>query len=189
MTIMRIRPYEPRDRDGVRFACLNSEGPCTMTPAEQHFILTTYCDYYIEREPENCFVAANEADEAVGYVICAENYDIFWQVFRKEYLPRISESEKHFRQSASLSTVLQDKYKDFYPAHLHIDLLPEYQRQGVGSKLVDALASHLRDKGVPGVMLTVGSSNYVGQGFYNKYGFTLLEKTSGDVAYGLKLTD
>ena len=182
---MRIRPYEPKDRTGVRFTCLNSEGPCDMTPAECHFILTTYCDYYIEREPENCFVAANDADEAVGYVICAENYDVYRPVFLAAYLPRIT-NPMH-RHSAENSTLLQEKYKAAYPAHLHIDLLPAYQRQGLGHRLVDALAAHLKEKGVPGVMLTVGSSNTVGQSFYNKYGFTLLEAVPGDVAYGLTL--
>lgn len=184
-----IRPYEERDRDGVRFACLNSEGPCDLTEAEQHFILTTYCDYYIEREPENCFVAANERDEAVGYVICTEDYDRFRPVFLADYLPRISESEPSHRRSAALSTVLQEKYKAEYPAHLHIDLLPDYQRRGAGSRLIDALRAHLKRKGVPGVMLTVGSSNLVGQSFYQKYGFTRLEALPGDIAFGLKLSD
>lgn len=186
---MRVRPYEPRDRDGVRFTCLNSEGPCDLSPAGQHFILTTYCDYYIEREPENCFVAANDADEAVGYVICAENYDAYRPVFLRDFLPRISEKETCHRAAAANSTVLQEKYKAEYPAHLHIDLLPPYQRQGLGHLLVDALANHLKQKGVPGVMLTVGDANNVGQSFYKKYGFTLLEAVPGDVAYGLKLTD
>nr|MCR5264754.1 GNAT family N-acetyltransferase [Clostridiales bacterium] len=68
-------------------------------------------------------------------------------------------------------------------------VLPQYQRMGVGSSLIDALAAHLRSKGIPGVMLTVGSSNFVGQGFYKKYGFTLLETAPGDVAFGLKLSD
>ncbi len=186
---MTIRPYEPKDRDGVRFTCLNSEGPCDMTPAECHYILTTYCDYYIECEPQNCFVAANDADEAVGYVICTENYDAFRPVFLEKFLIRIPESEKEYRLNAFKSTDLQEKYKKDYPAHLHIDVLPQYQRMGVGSRLIDALAAHLRTKDIPGVMLTVGSSNLVGQGFYKKYGFTLLEAIPGDVAFGLKLSD
>jgi len=184
---MKIRPYEQRDRDNVRFVCLNSEGPCDMKENERHFILTTYCDYYIEKETENCFVSANDNDEAVGYIICAENYDDFWEVFSGEYIPRISKAYPHHIIGAKKSTVLQNKYKKDYPAHLHIDLLPEYQRMGMGTKLVDTLCAHLKNKSVTGVMLTVGTSNNVGQSFYRKYGFTELERQSGDIAFGIKL--
>lgn len=184
---MKIRAYEPKDRDAVRFICLNSEGPCDMDESGCRFILTTYCDYYIEKEAENCFVAADDDDRAVGYIICTESYDRFRPVFLSEYVPRIPAEEAAHREGAVNSTVLQEEYKAQYPAHLHIDLLPEYQRLGLGSRLVDTLCVHLKEKGVPGVMLTVGSLNTVGQSFYNKYGFTRLKALPGDVAYGLLL--
>ena len=184
---MVIRPYEPKDFNNVRFICLNSEGPCDMDERGQFFILTTYCDYYIEQEPEHCFVAANDEDRAVGYIICTADYDVFRPRFEAEYLPRLDPYPKRYRASAARSTVLQEAFKREYPAHLHIDVLPEYQRMGLGHRLVDALCAHLKALGVPGVMLTVGSSNKVGRSFYNKYGFTLLKKEIGDVAYGLRL--
>lgn len=185
---MVIRPYRPKDFGDVRYICLNSEGPCDMDEAGRHYILTTYCDYYIEKEPQNCFVAADEADRAVGYVICAEDYDAYRPVFLAEYLPRLPASPSAQRIGAETSTVLQDKYKKDYPAHLHIDVLPEYQRQGLGHRMVDALCAHLREKGVPGVMLTVGTGNGVGRSFYEKYGFALLEVQGGDTAYGIRLS-
>ena len=184
---MTIRPYEQRDRDNVRYVCLNSEGPCDLNEAERFFILTTYCDYYIEREPHNCFVSADGSDKAVGYIICTEDYDAFRPVFVRDYVHRLDKMDVRFRQGALDSTVLQEKYKMEYPAHLHIDILPEYQRMGVGSKLINTLCAHLKSKGVPGVMLTVGSSNEVGRSFYKKYGFTLLEEMPGDIAFGIKI--
>ena len=184
---MMIRPYEPKDHDAVEFVCLNSEGPCDLNETGQFYILTTYCDYFIEKEPQNCFVAVNDADEAVGYIICAENYDRFLPVFLAEYVSRFSPDDLYRRRSAEDSTLLQKKHKSEYPAHLHIDLLPEYQRQGLGSRLVDTLADHLRKKGVSGVMLTVGASNDVGRSFYTKYGFTRIDALPDDVAYGLRL--
>lgn len=184
---MIIRPYEKKDRDNVRFVCLNSEGPCDMNESSQHFILTTYCDYFIEKEPQNCFVAANDNDEAVGYIICAENYDAYKRIFDDEYVDRIPLTDTCHREGAKNSTLLQKKYKNEYPAHLHIDLLPEYQRKGLGSKLVNTLCCHLKNKGIAGVMLTCGSQNTVGRSFYKKYGFTLIEELPGDVAFGIKL--
>lgn len=187
---MIIRPYEEKDKENVRFVCLNSEGECTMTETEQHFILTTYCNYYIEKEGRNCFVAADDNDRAIAYIICTQDFDKYKETFLKEYVTKLPEGETvwgvNSRKLASGSVRLQEKYKNEFPAHLHIDVLPEYHRQGIGHKLVDALAEHLKNKGVCGVMLTVGAGNTIGQGFYNKYGFELIEKDGDDIAFGLR---
>ncbi len=184
---MKIRPYIDSDKENVRFVCLNSEGPCTMTDEEQRFILTTYCDYYLETEPENCFVAADDANTAIGYVICTQSFNRFYSTFINDYIPRLSDLPERYALSALRSVDLQQKYKAEFPAHLHIDILPPYQRKGLGHLLIDALCTHLQNRSVPGVMLTVGSLNYVGQSFYNKYGFVRLEEYNGDIAYGLHL--
>lgn len=184
---MKIRPYENKDREYVRFICLNSEGPCDLNEEERQFILTTYCDYYIEKETENCFVAVDNNDKAVGYIICAENYDRFIKTFTEEYIPRLSSLHKRFAEAAKKSTELQNKHKKEFPAHLHIDLLPEYQRMGIGTKLVDKLCGHLKGNKIHGVMLTVGSSNNVGKSFYKKYGFIELDSLPGEVAFGIRL--
>lgn len=185
--MVTIRPYEEKDKDNVRFVCLNSEGPSKQTKRGKHFILTTYCDYFIEKEGRNCFVAVNENDKAIGYVICAENFDRYNKCFQAEYIPRFKKWEFLRRKSAKNSAVLQEKYKNDYPAHLHIDVLPEYQRMGLGHRLVDALCEHLKANGIKGVMLTVGAGNKKGQAFYQKYGFDCLEKEKGAIAYGIRL--
>lgn len=184
---MIIRPYESKDKEAVRYVCLNCDGPCDMSENAQHFILSTYCDYFIEQEPQNCFVAADENDKAVGYIICADNFDSFIEIFQKEYFTRISEKDTVNRVYASKSTLLQEKYKDKYPAHFHIDILPEYQRMGLGQKLIHSLYKHLKEKNVRGVMLSVNAENEKGINFYKKCGFTLLENAHGAEAYGMTL--
>ena len=47
---MNIRPYESKDKEDVRFICLNSEGPCKLSERDKNYILTTYCDYFIEKK-------------------------------------------------------------------------------------------------------------------------------------------
>ena len=74
-----------------------------------------------------------------------------------------------------------------YPAHLHIDILPEYQRMGLGSQLMDTLTAHLRQKGVCGVMLGVGSKNEKGKSFYKKYGFRQVFRIPFSIVMGLEL--
>lgn len=190
-TIMIIRHYEEKDKEKVRFICLNSEGPCKMTPDERHFILTTYCDYFIEQEGRNCFVAVDENDDAIAYIICAENFDNYKETFLAEYPVRLDENMRvwdgNAREMSLASFKLQEKYKKDFPAHLHIDVLPAHHRKGIGHQLVDALSAHLKAKGIPGVMLTVGGGNLRGQAFYKKYGFEHLETIGDDVAFGLRL--
>lgn len=182
---MNIRPYRKEDRNGVRYVCLYCDGPEDISGSTQNFLLSTYCDYYIEKESYNCFVAADDCNKVLGYVICTENYDRFIDCFRNEYIPRIPEEEKTNRIYAENSTVLQGKHKNDYPAHFHIGILPEYQRMGIGHKLLDTLLSHLDNKGVKGVMLTVNSENKKGIAFYRKYGFSLIEKNHSEEVFGI----
>ncbi len=184
---MTVRPYEEKDKENVRFVCLNSEGPCKSSKRAREFTLSVYCDYYIENEPENCFVAADENGTAVGYVICTEDFDIFKEKFVNGYYTRLGKWEFRRRKSALRSIIPHEKYKQNYPAHLHIDVLPEYQRTGLGHRMTDALLEHLRSKNVKGIMLTTWIKNEKGRGFYEKYGFTLLEEMKNCAVYGLKL--
>ncbi len=184
---MKIRHYEEKDKKNVHFICLNSEGPCKSSARGINFALAVYCDYYLEKEPENCFVAVDENDRAIGYIICSENFDVFKKRFTDEYYSRIKACEFRRRKSALRSIIPHEKYKKDYPAHLHIDILPEYQRMGLGHKLTDALTSHLKKNGVKGIMLTTWIKNEKAKSFYNKYGFTLLEEMKNCAVYGIKL--
>lgn len=181
-----IRPYEPKDKENVRNICIRTgpgaareEGPVRTA------LLATFCDYYIECEPHNCFVAADDNDEAVGYILCAENDRRYRERFIREYVPRVDglRGRLECRSSAALPRL----FRRGYPAHLHIDILPAYQRIGLGHRLMDALTAHLREKNIPGVMLGVGAGNVKGRSFYNKYGFRELLRIPGCVAMGLKL--
>ncbi len=180
-----IRKYEEKDFDGVRYACLNSEGGiddkelCAV-------VLSLFCDYYIENEPQNCFVVSHNG-KAVGYVICAENYENFKPVYDEKYVPEIEKYDKKYMEWARGAYILQEKFKEEYPAHLHIDILPEYQRLGWGGKLINSLVNHLKEKGIKGVMLTTGTGNETANNFYKKYGFEILEILGTDIAFGMKL--
>ncbi|MBR3803321.1 MAG: GNAT family N-acetyltransferase [Clostridia bacterium] len=140
----------------------------------------------MEQEPENCFVLDDDG-KAVGYIICAENYDKFKSVFDTQYYTRSLQLSDEYIKWAKDAYILHEKYKEDYPAHLHIDLLPAYQRGGYGGKLVAALSEHLAAKGIKGVMLTTGTSNTTANNFYKKYGFEELEIYDTDIAFGKKL--
>ena len=183
-----IRPYQPKDFDNVQHICIETGPPKAKRGENQAraTLLATYCDYYVEREPQNCFVIADENDEAVGYIICAENYWKYYEAFMRNYAPRTKGFLPYHRVECLASAWLP-RFLKKYPAHLHINILPSHQRMGLGSKLMDTLTAHLREKGVPGVMLGVGADNKKGRNFYNKYGFKTLLRVPFSVIMGLEL--
>lgn len=179
-----IRPYMVEDKSQVRNICLVTASEHFRDEKMHKLLFTAYCDYYIEREPHNCFVGVN-GGEVAGYILCAENAVAWAEDFRKEFLDGLEEDS--IRQYCINSTETPLAFSADYPAHLHIDLLPKYQRMGLGTRLMDTLVNHLKGKGIPGLMLGVGANNVGAQAFYGKYGFSVLEKQTGSIAMGVKL--
>jgi ribosomal protein S18 acetylase RimI-like enzyme len=71
-----------------------------------------------------------------------------------------------------------------YPAHLHIDLLPGFQGNGHGRKLIDTFCDAVADEGAAGVHVCVVSENTKALGFYQRIGFTCIEVDEpGQVTY------
>lgn len=108
---IKIRSYKENDKENVRFVCLNSEGPCRHTQRGINFALAVFCDYYIENEPENCFVVADDNDKAVGYIISAESFDAFKERFISSYYTKIKKWEYLRRKSALKSIEAHENIK------------------------------------------------------------------------------
>lgn len=75
---------------------------------------------------------------------------------------------------------------DEFPAHLHINLLPEYQRRGWGVQLIGALVERLREEECRGLYLGVGASNTGAVKFYEHNGFSRFAKLEQDGEKGRK---
>ena len=69
-----------------------------------------------------------------------------------------------------------------YPAHLHIDLLPELQGQGFGRRLIDTLRAALAARGVPAVHLGMDAANTGARAFYDRLGFHELPSSTAELA-------
>ncbi|MGI6773322.1 MAG: GNAT family N-acetyltransferase [Clostridiales bacterium] len=186
--VITIKPYEDKYRHAVQKICIDNAGHADKPLEAKRYILIMYCNYYIEQEPENCFVAVNENDEAVGYIICSEDYKKYRKIFNKRYIPQARTISFKKYCEAKLDMLSHALWMKNYPAHLHIDIDSNYQRLGIGTRLMDALINHLKAKGVkPGLMLVVGATNEQGRNFYKKYGFKELAITKMGVAMGIDL--
>lgn len=185
--MITVRKYQQKDKENLRAVCIETAGAISAGKKQKEFLLATFCDYYIECEGENCFAAADENDEAVGYIFCAENYHEYKKRFKRDYLPRARKTGFSNFLGSWGSMFVHGWFAKNYPAHLHIDITEKCQRQGVGTRLMDALTSHLREKGIKGLMLIVGKNNQKGRSFYKKYGFKEIMNAPFGVVMGIDL--
>ncbi len=174
-----VRPYEDRDKNDVRRICIETSGLPTEEEKDRKFLFYMYNDYYIEFEPESCFVLTDDNDVAQGYVICAKNFVSYAENMEKFYLPRIFQLGHKYNFMARYEMFLHGIYKNKYPAHLHIDISPNFQGKGGGTALVTALKEHLREHGVKGIMLSAGEGNKNAIAFYKKNGFKTVNSIFG----------
>lgn len=74
----------------------------------------------------------------------------------------------------------------FSPAHLHVDILEEYQRKGWGRKLIAEAVNYLKGQGLDRVWLGMDPRNQAARLFYESLGFERIEG-SDDNQLGLVL--
>lgn len=184
-----VRPYQKKDFRFVQDICLATSWLGEEPTAQNRTVVCSmYCDYYLDNEPEFCFVAVDESDVPVGYILCAVKLDEYHEQMTGNYLPLVRKisGTDYYRFSAEVK--LEQRYiKQGYTAHLHVDILPEYQRQGIGTQLLNALLSKLEQSFVEGVYLVCGIKNEGARAFYEKFGFEDIDYLTGCVVYGKKL--
>lgn len=181
-----IREYNPDDKSFVQNICIETASENLKDSEEKkNLLLLRYCDFYIENCFDTCFVA-EENGTPVGYVLCCPD-----SVFFKNEFSKFLKNYGHlnFRQKLQCfgDALIYLPFIKSYPAHLHIDILPEAQRQGNGKNLIDALSKKLKEQGKCGVMLAVSADNTNALKFYEALDFKIIFRFSGTYLLGKKL--
>lgn len=185
--MVRIEKYNSKYKEDVRAVCINTGPKTALTEQKVHdYILFTYCDYYIEQEPDNVFVLVDESDKAQGYIFCAEDFKKYSKGF-KSYLKKVRHTGLKNYLEAFGEVFVYSLYSKKYPAHLHIDLNDQFRGGGNGSKMMEALTAQMKSKGVRGIMLIVGTENKRGINFYQKNGFDILRRFGSGTAMAKEL--
>lgn len=184
--MVAIRAYARKDRDTVRKICYDNSSDNPTYRDNPDLLLTLFCDYYIDVEPENCFVAVDESDKAIGYIICSDDFHKYLKNY-KPYMKKLLKMGIKYWVDKVFANISENKASKDYPAHLHIDIASDYRRLGLGTKLLDQLHSSLKNKGVRGIHLECGSDNVKAINFYNKYGFKKLYPDR--CVFGLNLSE
>ena len=195
-----IRPYTPADYDAVSRICLltaEGGGDATGLYVTDELMADIFARPYVSLEPELAFVV-EDAEGVGGYILGVADTRRFVERFRREWLPRIEAAYEHTEPVVTKDDLIRHlgfwpermlvAEVDEYPAHLHIDLLPRLQGAGLGRQLIDTLVAALRERGVPGLHLTMDAANTSARAFYDRLGFTELPSSSPDAPLlGLRL--
>lgn len=185
--MINIRKYREDDKEALREICIKTSRLPVETETQRKYLYLMYNDYYTEVEGENCFVAADENDVAVGYILCAENFARYSETFRKSYLPEIRKLGFRYYIMALGEMAAHFLYSKKYPAHLHIDILDICQGKGVGTRLMNELKNHLKSKKIPALMLSCGGDNTMAVRFYKKNNFKVIKNLAGSYIMGIDL--
>jgi ribosomal protein S18 acetylase RimI-like enzyme len=133
-----------------------------------------------------------------GYILGALKSASFYWRLKTEWFPRLAEGlrdpgpdESRWAGSDWARHAIHNPSFVYppalfpYPAHGHIDLLPEARGRNIGRRGMRHLMASLREAGAPGMHLQVSPRNHGAQSFYRKLGFSELrdESLPGDTTF------
>ena len=180
---VEIRLYRPADRADVYNVCVRTAaagGDATGIYSSDDLMPDVFAGPYLAFQPDLAFVV-DVGDRVAGYVIAADDTRAFAERVRQEWVPTFaSKYPEPSPTDAPIVAMGVDPERmlvpevDEYPAHLHIDLLPELQGQGCGRALIDTLRTELARRGIPGLHLTMDPANLPARAFYDRLGFVEL---------------
>ena len=194
-----IRPYRPSDRDAVSEVCLRTAaggGDATGVYSDDSLMPEVFALPYVAYEPDLAFVVDDGHDgRALGYAIGVADTRAFVEWWKREWTPGFRErhpspgpptgrnpdfTEAQLIEAGTNPDRMLIAEVDAYPAHLHIDLLPVLQGQGLGRRLIDTLRDALAARGVPAVHLGMDAANTAARAFYDRLGFHELPSSRPD---------
>lgn len=184
-----IRPYLATDRAECYDVCVRTGaagGDARGLYSSDDLLPDIFCGPYLDLDPESAFVV-DTGDRVAGYIIAASDTRDFVRRYRREVLPGFAARYpfvEHPRTQEDVMVNLGNTPEhllipelDEYPAHLHIDLLPELQGMGMGRRLVETLLASLAARGIHGVHLTMDAANTSARTFYDRLGFVELSSS------------
>lgn len=196
-----LRSFRPGDEPALAEICLRTAdtgSDATGILDDDDIWAAVFVLPYVARHPELAVVVETDDGRVAGYAVATGDTDGFEEWFQHQWWPRFAErwpkpaADAVTRQDSVLAYAYGrrpgvEPFARHYPAHLHIDLLPERQGQGWGRRLIETLRDRLRAAGVPGVHLVAAGTNAGAIAFYERLGFTRLDAPADVAAFGMLL--
>jgi ribosomal protein S18 acetylase RimI-like enzyme len=194
-----IRPYRAEDRPAMFEICVKTAdagGDATGIFSDDELWGLIFAVPYVDRHPDLAWVVESDDARVIGYIVATDDTDAFDQWFRDEWWPQFTERfpraakpetrEESIVDGAYTRGAGENQNAGEYPAHLHIDLLPETQGQGLGRRLIETLFAELQRRGVTGLHLGIDPANLGAAAFYERLGMQRLPADPGGQSYGVR---
>jgi ribosomal protein S18 acetylase RimI-like enzyme len=195
-----IRQFAPGDESALAEICLltaDAGADATGILEDDAIWANMFVLPYVARAPDFAFVVEADDGQVVGFIVMAPDtdafedwfYDTWWPQFNLRWPEPATDLTRHdaLLKYAYARRGGINRYAAEYPAHLHIDLLPQMQGAGWGRRLIETGKERLREAGVPGLHLVAVSDNTGALSFYSRVGFTALPSEPDVQAFGVKL--
>ncbi|AYN38003.1 GNAT family N-acetyltransferase [Streptomyces dangxiongensis] len=183
-----IRPYRPADREAVADVCVRTAhngGDSRAIYPDPRLMPALFAEPYCRFDPDLAFVLDDGTGRAVGYVVGTADTERFVRDLRRSWIPRLAgrypkptapprtPTEEMIHLLHQPERMLVPELAGF-PAHLHIDLLPDWQRRGYGRGLLHTFLAALSGQGVRAVHLGMVTANTAARAFYDRLGFHVI---------------
>lgn len=173
----------PDDRAALGEICrrtgdAGSDATGTLVHGELYGLV--WAEQYLVLEPSFALVADLDG-VAHGYVLAAPDTAAFEARLEEEWWPHLraryplpgdgTDVDRRLVHHLHHPTRTSAAVTERYPAHLHIDLLPDVQGRGLGRRMIQAIEQRLAEAGCRGVHLGVDPRNQRAIGFYTHLGY------------------
>jgi ribosomal protein S18 acetylase RimI-like enzyme len=193
-----IRAYRPSDLTAVYDICVRTADGGADARGQytsDRLVGEIFAAPYVTLEPEHAYVLDDGTGTAVGYVLGTADTAAFARRYRDEWLPAtagryptpadppVTPDDGMLALHHNPEHMVVPELAD-HPAHLHIDLLPDWQGKGQGRALIRRFLASLAAAGVPAVHLGMLTTNVNARAFYDRLGFTeITVADAGPVTY------
>lgn len=181
--MVNIRKYKKEDYEYLYKICRETANPNYAGNEKRMKLVTvSWLDYFTTYKSDLINVAVDDSDHPVGYILCSDDFKHYKKTMRKVFYPimnKIDIKESIFYELYLASFVLLKGNT----THLHIDILDEYQHQGIGKRLVNTLIDDLKSKNMHSLSISGVSVGTPGYNFYNKMGFNIINKLGKNTVY------
>jgi ribosomal protein S18 acetylase RimI-like enzyme len=192
--LFEIRPCQPDDLEAVYRICLatgDNGGDAAHLYDDAKLIGHIYAAPYVIFSSQCGFVVEDEAGVG-GYVLGALDTGAFERQLEEKWWPRLRPLYADPTGKPPKEWSLEETRRwqihhprptpagiaGPYPSHLHIDLLPRLQGQGIGPRLIERWLATVRGLGSRGAHLGVGAGNGRAVAFYRAGGWRQLASSS-----------
>lgn len=185
--MIRLREYRPSDLPALyQISVMTGDGggDARHLYRDPDLIGHIYAGPYAALAPDLCFVAEDDLGVA-GYVVGTADTRRFETQLESEWWPALRDRypdpgallqpdwDADMRRAHRIhhTAVIPEAVVAECPGHLHMNLLPRLQRQGVGTRLLERWYEAAREAGAVRVHVGVNPGNAGGLAFWQRAGF------------------